>query len=261
MILGLAPLALVLVACQTYSGDPYGGPGYPEPYPAPAPPPPPVGEGDYRAVGTEPFWELMIGPNLVFTDRGRNVQVVQPKPAVQVGVAGESFTTPRLRVNIVHAQCSDGMSDRNYPDSVQVHVDGRLYRGCGAPESFFIQVDQRGNLQVTAPHAGPLTTLERTRWRIVRINGRSVPRKEHYVDFDSGRIVAKFGCNAISGPYTQTGVTLDLGTLASTRMACPNLRLETQGSAILDQIMTIEVLGRNRLALSSSAGTIELVRR
>ena len=34
-------------------------------------------------------------------------------------------------MNIVHATCSDGMSDRIYPDKVQVDVDGQRFDGCG----------------------------------------------------------------------------------------------------------------------------------
>ena len=114
----LAPLAL-LAAC----------------YAAPPPPPPitpnPPG-GVYHALGTEPFWDLTIDPGqMIFTDRGTNVRVAQPTPPVIVGIAGEIYQTSRLRVNIVHSQCSDGMSDRAYPDKVQVDVDGRRLNGCG----------------------------------------------------------------------------------------------------------------------------------
>lgn len=257
MIFAALPLAFGLAACQTYPTEPYGPPPYSAPYPGP-----PVDQGDYRALGTEPFWDLTISNNLVFTDRGSNVSVVQPAPVAQVGVAGEMYNSPRIRVNIVHSRCSDGMSDRTYPDTVQVTVDKRLYRGCGAPASFFVQVDDRGNPQILSARPGPDTTLERTRWKVSRINGQPVPRQgDYHVDFDSGRILAKFGCNSISGPYSQNGNTLNAGALIATRMACPNMALETRASAILDQVMTIAVTGRNRLALSSSAGTIDLVRR
>ena len=145
---------------------------------------------------------------------------------------------------------------------MQVAVDGRQYRGCGAPAAFFTTVDERGNAQVVAPQVGPVTTLERTRWRVTRINGRAVPRQgDYHLDFDSGQIAARFGCNAISGPYTQTETTLDAGGLIATRMACANMSFESQGNAILDQLMTVQVVGRNRLALTSSAGSIDLVRR
>ena len=118
ILLALAPLAL-LAAC------------YPAPPPASPITPNPPG-GVYRAAGTEPFWSLTIDPReMIFTDRGTNVSVAQPTPPVTVGFAGEIYQTPRLRVNIVHAQCSDGMSDRTYPDKVQVDVDGRRFNGCG----------------------------------------------------------------------------------------------------------------------------------
>ena len=53
----------------------------------PVPPPPPLTPnppgGVYRAVGTEPFWDLTIDERqMVFTDRGNNVQVAQQTPRV-----------------------------------------------------------------------------------------------------------------------------------------------------------------------------------
>lgn len=106
-------------------------------------PPPPAAE-PYRAIGTEPFWDLTIGREMVFTDRGTDLVVVQPTPRPIHGFAGDIYQTPRLNVNIVHARCSDGMSDRVYPDSVQVTVDGRQYKGCGASAEWFATTDERG---------------------------------------------------------------------------------------------------------------------
>ena len=100
------------------------------------PPPPPITPNPpgstYRALGTEPFWDLTIDSRqMIFTDRGNNVSVAAATPRVIIGIAGEIYQTPRLSVNIVHAQCSDGMSDRTYPDKVQVTADGHHYEGCG----------------------------------------------------------------------------------------------------------------------------------
>jgi uncharacterized membrane protein len=92
----------------------------------PPPPPPP-----YHAVGTEPFWDLLIDEhNLTFTLSGSQ-PVLQPTPKVIVGIAGEIYQSPRINVNIVHGACSDGMSDRTFPDKVQVTVDGHQFNGCG----------------------------------------------------------------------------------------------------------------------------------
>jgi uncharacterized membrane protein len=94
--------------------------------PIPAPPPPP-----YHAVGTEPFWSLLIDEHdLTFTVPDTQ-PVRQPTPRVIHGFAGEIYQTPRINVNIVHGQCGDGMSDRVFPDKVQVTVDGKRCEGCG----------------------------------------------------------------------------------------------------------------------------------
>jgi uncharacterized membrane protein len=92
------------------------------------PPPPPA---PYHGLGTEPFWNLVIDDRNVTVIRPDEQPVVQPRPQPIIGVAGEIYQTPRINVNIVHAQCSDGMSDRVYPDKVQVTVDGTQYNGCG----------------------------------------------------------------------------------------------------------------------------------
>ena len=99
-------------------------------------------QGDYRAIGTEPFWDLAIGRELVITDRGTDVRVAEPAPRVRRNGAGESYRGRRLGVTIVHAPCSDGMSDRTYPDTVNIVVDGRVYRGCGAKAAFYARAHE-----------------------------------------------------------------------------------------------------------------------
>jgi uncharacterized membrane protein len=94
---------------------------------APPPPPPP-----YHAVGTEPFWNLLIDEHYLTFTQPDAAPILQPTPKVIVGFAGEIYQTPRIHVNIVHSPgCSDGMSDRRYPDKVQVTVDGHQFNGCG----------------------------------------------------------------------------------------------------------------------------------
>jgi uncharacterized membrane protein len=85
----------------------------------------------YRATGTEPFWSLTIDNRTIAFSRPEQQAIIQPKPKVIIGFAGEIYQTPRIDVNIVHARCSDGMSDRTYPDKVQVTVDGQRFNGCG----------------------------------------------------------------------------------------------------------------------------------
>jgi uncharacterized membrane protein/heat shock protein HslJ len=242
-------LALTLAACTSYPP----GPGYPPGGPPPAYP----AEATYRAIGTEPFWDLEIGRDMVFTDRGNdNFRVVQPTPRPINGVAGEIYQTQRLNVNIVHSRCSDGMSDRTYPDTVQVRVDGREFRGCGAPIAFFSEVGVTG--QPNYPGSGAVM-LTGTNWRVTAINGRQTPPRNFYMNFIPDRIGAKFGCNSLGAGYSVNGSVLTAGAVMATRMASPDMSFENEGSAILALPMNIAG-GGDRLVLSNSAGSIELVR-
>ena len=249
MTFALPLLALGLAACQTYPAPPYG---YPEP--PPYLPYEPVGQGDYRAIGTEPFWDLTIGRDLVFTDRGNNVSVREPTPPAQRGFAGESYFGRRLSVNVVHSRCSDGMSDRSYPDTVTVTVDGRPYRGCGANGAFFARVGEDGRERPIGEH-----DLTNTNWRVVSVNGRPVPISGHYFNFSPDRMSGRLGCNMIGGGYRVTGSTLTATAVMSTRMACENNNYEAEGIAVLGQPMTLTESG-DRLTLTNRAGTIELIR-
>ena len=95
--------------------------------PIPAAPPPP-----YHALGTEPFWNLLIDEHNITFVEPEKAPLIQRTPAVINGFAGPIYQTARINVNIVkNQQCSDGMSDRVYPDKVQVTVDGRQFNGCG----------------------------------------------------------------------------------------------------------------------------------
>jgi uncharacterized membrane protein len=92
---------------------------------------PPIPAISYRAAGTEPFWGLKIDNRQIEFTLAGSEPVRQPTPKVIVGIAGEIYQTARINVSIVHGSCSDGMSDRTYPDKVQLVVDGHQFSGCG----------------------------------------------------------------------------------------------------------------------------------
>jgi uncharacterized membrane protein len=96
-------------------------------------PPPPPHAAPFHAVGTEPFWNLLIDEHDVTFSQPGAQPIRQATPHVIHGFAGEIYRTPRINVNIVHARCNDGMSDRLYPNKVQVTIDGHRFDGCGGP--------------------------------------------------------------------------------------------------------------------------------
>ncbi len=254
-IIALPLLAFGLVACQTYAPRPYEPVGFPEPAPYYPSPISPVDEGNYRAIGTEPFWDLTIGRDLVFTDRGTNLVVLEPAPPVRRTGNGDRFIGRRLSVTIDRRPCSDGMSDRSYPDTVSVSVDGRAYRGCGANSAFFARVGENG---VDRPGQGE-HDLSNTNWRVGSINGQPVPMSGYYFNFARDSLSGRLGCNSIAGGYGVRGSTLTAGPLTMTEMACPGNNFEAQGTRIMRQPMTLIESG-DRLTLSNRVGTIELTR-
>jgi heat shock protein HslJ len=84
----------------------------------------------YRALGTEPFWSVTLANGRMTyntPDGGFSV----PAPRGQETGAGRSWETRRIKLYMWHQQCSDGMSDNDYPQTVRAVVDGRTLNGCG----------------------------------------------------------------------------------------------------------------------------------
>lgn len=207
------------------------------------PSPAPMPEASYRAVGTEPFWVLKLdGRQMVFAEANSGIPVIEPQPRPIHGFAGDIYQGKRIGLNIVHGQrCSDGMSDRVYPDRVQVRIDGRSFEGCGGEAA--------------------MPALDGTNWSVVSVNGRPVPGGERYfVRFEGGQLRARFGCNSLSAPVQHDGTRLVPGALVATRMACPDMRDEQEASEVLRQPSDLAWDAGERLTVSNAGGSIVLRR-
>jgi heat shock protein HslJ len=194
---------------------------------------PALAQESYRATGTEPFWSLTIDARTMKFEAPERAPVTVATPKVIHGFAGEIWQTRRIGVNTVHKQCSDGMSDRIYRDTVTVTVDGRRYEGCGG-----------GTVNaVPAP-----TSLLEGEWTIKSVNGRLVaPRTSPEIIFRGDRISGDASCNQFNGSYRFSGGRLTAGPLATTRRACVLRGANLQEAAIL------RLLGQ-RLSVSSNRG-------
>jgi len=262
-----APLALIalLGACETMDGGDGREPAGPGPFPnGPYDPGRPsqsdqTGDAPYHAIGTEPFWSLDIDSREIrFSQATDGRDIVELTPRVIHGFAGEIYQGQRIRVNIVHGQCSDGMSDRTYPDKVQVGVDGKSYEGCGG-----LPTGGEAAGPLPPPSPGGATPLADSKWRVVAINGRPTPNEPKYrMEFTGDRLSAGFGCNAIGGAYVVDRDMLSVGPVMGTKMACagPAMGFESQGSAVL-AVPARARFAPGRLTLTNNAGTIELERR
>lgn len=105
--------ALALTACQTVS-DPETS-----------------GQSPYKAAGTEPFWGLSIEASGMTFSRAGERELRVPRYEARPSFNGWRYVSNRLTADVTFVQCSDGMSDNVYKDSVTVIFDGKTYNGCG----------------------------------------------------------------------------------------------------------------------------------
>jgi len=134
-------MALSLAACDPRAHD---SPGVATP-PADAPAETPVQatasfDGDFKLVGTEPFWGVEIRGGQLVLQRPDAADVVTPRPAPVIDGQGAVWTSGSLIVRLTPQACSDGMSDRRYAYTATVKAGEVSLRGCGdRPEALAVQ--------------------------------------------------------------------------------------------------------------------------
>ena len=200
----------------------------------------------YRAAGTEPFWSLTIDSRSMKFEAPGQHSVTVATPRVIHGFAGEIYQSRRISVNTVHKACSDGMSDRRYPDTVQVTVDGRRYEGCGG----------------AAAAEAPRSAIEGD-WRILTIAGRPAVRRTNVtVTFNGARMNGNTGCNAFGGSYRFDRGFLSAGPLITTKMACSRFINQQEQAllALFGQRLSVTSMRNGNLRMTGNGGSLVLVR-
>jgi heat shock protein HslJ len=215
---------------------------------APAAERPPQGPGEqpaaYMALGTEPGWTLEITPSRLNYDGDYGeTKIIVPNPGAKPSFNGERYVTDRLKVDITHGECSDGMSDRRYRDTVTVTADGKTVKGCG------------GKIL-------PPTELAGTNWTFVSIGGVAVAGgRPTALQFDGNRLSGSAGCNRFSGTYSVDGGTLKAGPLMATEMACPGMELEQAFFKLMATPVSLTFADDGTLILTGSGGQTAVLKR
>ena len=81
-------------------------------------------------------------------------------------------------------------------------------------------------------------------WKVTELYGKPVPRDETYrkephliLKSEANRLAGHGGCNAFTGSYeVKTGNRIAFSKIVSTRMACPNMEIESQLFKVLDSV-------------------------
>ena len=225
-------LSLTLTGCVPAAEAPQG-PGTP---PAPS----------YLALGTEPGWTLEITPGMLNYDGDYgDTEIVVANPGARPSFNGERYVTPRLTVDITHAACSDGMSDRRYRDTVTLTAEGKTVKGCG------------GGVLPPAELAG-------TSWTFVSIGGVAVARdRPTSLAFEGAKLSGSAGCNRFSGGYDSKGDTLTAGPLMATEMACPGAGMTQENAffALMQGPVRLSFPADGTLILTGAEGRTAVLKR
>ena len=97
-------------------------------------------------------------------------------------------------------------------------------------------------------------------WRLVQLGDEPIaPGGDAQLQFDrnSGRVSGSGGCNRVTGSFTRAGVSLKLGQMAATRMACADPvrgANEAQFVSALQTTASYRLAGPGRLALLDASG-------
>jgi heat shock protein HslJ len=211
-----------------------------------APPPSSQPSSTYNALGTEPGWTLKVTSGRLYYDGDYGkTKIDVPRPEPRTTFNGHRYETARLTMDVTHSQCSDGMSDRLYEDSVTVTADGKTVKGCGGA--------------LLSPQ-----TLEGTDWTILRVGDMdALPDRPANIAFADGRISGTSGCNRFSGSYDVNTTALTLGPIAATKMACPGTAMEQETKLFAMLKGTIGMTFRNgdTLILTGTNGRTVVLKR
>ncbi|ATA57324.1 META domain-containing protein [Variovorax boronicumulans] len=96
-------------------------------------------------------------------------------------------------------------------------------------------------------------------WRLVQLGDEPIaPGGDAQLQFDrnSGRVSGSGGCNRVTGSFTRAGVSLKLGQMAATRMACADPVRGANEAQFLSALQNTASyrLAPGRLALLDASG-------
>lgn len=112
----------------------------------------------------------------------------------------------------------------------------------------------------TSKDAATLSSIN-GEWNIIEINGTAVvpaPNQEFpFIGFDTstGKVYGNSGCNRMMGSFDVNAKpgTLELGKMAGTRMACPDMALEQNVTSTLSLVKKYKKLGKENIGLYGSS--------
>jgi len=189
---------------------------------------------DFYATGNEPFWSLSIdfqGSMHYITADGFELTVpaVKGEKAMDANVTRYHSETEKgaLTVQVFTAPCEDTMSGKKNNFIVQIEVNkpgdsvGETVRGCGN----YIGVYELNDIWV----------LRRIGNKDIDTTDKTMKAPTMELRLNENRVLGLGGCNRYSGDFSLAQDKLVFGYMISTRMACPEMSLESQFLQLLNE--------------------------
>jgi len=86
--------------------------------------------GDFKGVGTEPFWGFEIRGGKLKFSRMDATDVTAVDPVITVADNIATWSWPGVTISLTEGACSDGMSDKSYPYKAVVRLKNETLSGC-----------------------------------------------------------------------------------------------------------------------------------
>jgi heat shock protein HslJ len=110
----------------------------------------------------------------------------------------------------------------------------------------------KSNENTSATSAPMNAELLETHWKLVELNGQAVTnpagnQKEAYIMLtkEGNRLQGSGGCNSLMGSYElKEGNQIKFSGVAMTRMACPDMAMETQLGLVFDAVDNYAINGK-----------------
>lgn len=81
-------------------------------------------------TGTEPFWGIKVTPESITLSRPDSGDTSYMPAEFVINGNRATLETGDMTITLVVAACSDGMSDRSYPLTAEVHLGDQTLNGC-----------------------------------------------------------------------------------------------------------------------------------
>lgn len=195
----------------------------------------------FWAYGQEPFWNLEVYDGKEMRFEGMNNQFfVLPTERILPTDSQTYFltyNTPNGKFNLMFIQksCTDASSREKHPITIAALYGKDTLMGCG--------------MNIYDKHING-------KWLLKKINGKNIPTQlgqnniPHLdINGELNTISGSTGCNRFSGKFVLRNYKVHMGSMATTKIACPNA-MESAFLAVFNHIISYQ-LSNNTLLLTN----------